>query len=66
MEKQLRIFGKLALTAVLVILFIWLITKDKTLWQLKQPAGETARLSDVRILTMELLEAGAGVVDGDE
>ncbi len=64
MEKQLRIFGKLALTAVLVILFIWLITKDKTLWQLKQPAGETARLSDVRILTMELLETGAGIVDG--
>lgn len=65
MEKRLRIFGKLALTMVLTLLFIWLITKDRTVWQLKQPEGKLAKISDVRILVMELKDAGAKIVDAD-
>lgn len=63
MEKQLRILGKLALIVVLVIAFIWLVARDKMEWQLKQPEGELVKMSDVRILTMELIEAQARIVD---
>ncbi len=57
MEKQVRIWAKLALAVILTVLFIWLIARDVTNWQLKQPEGEMARTEDVRILTMELLQA---------
>ena len=63
MEKRFRILGKLILTLILVIAFIWLITKDITVWQLKQPEGEYARMRDVKILTEELLLADVKVTD---
>jgi len=66
MEKQFRIWAKLALTVILTVLFIWLIARDVTNWQLKQPEGDLVKAEDVKILTMELLQAGDLPVDRDE
>lgn len=65
MKKRLRMWGKLALTVILVVLFIWLVAKDRTVWQLKQPSGNYAKMADVRILTQELTEAGARIINED-
>ncbi len=66
MEKQFRIWIKLGLAVLLTIFFVWLITRDVAYWQLKQPQGDLAKTEDVRILTMELLQAGNLPVAGEE
>lgn len=58
MERQTRIFVKLALVIVLTVLFIWLIDTDKNVLQIKQPEGEFVSSSDVWILVNELGLAG--------
>lgn len=63
MEKRFRIWVKLMFTVLLVIAFIWLITKDVTVWQLKQPEGEYAETADVWILAEELLQTDARLED---
>lgn len=59
MEKRARILFKLILTAVLTLLFLWLIYRDEKLLQrhLTQPEGEPIAAEDVQILTKELCQA---------
>ena len=56
MQKRARILFKLILTAVLSLLFIWLIYTDEKVLQkhLTQPQGELVRAEDVMILAGEL------------
>lgn len=63
MEKRFRILGKLMLTILLSGAFIYLIVRDVTVWQLKQPKGELADSGEVRILTEEILLTDAGIPD---
>ena len=63
MEKRFRILGKLILTILLAMVFIYLIARDVTVWQLKQPKGELANSGEVRILTEEILMTDAVVPD---
>ncbi len=51
------------LTILLAAAFIYLIARDVTVWQLKQPKGELADLGEVRILTEEILLTDAVVPD---
>ena len=57
MEKRARILIKLIAVAVLSGLFIWLVYKDETVLQLKQPEGELIRAEDVELLVRELTAA---------
>jgi len=59
MQKRARILFKLILTAVLSLLFIWLIYTDEKVLQkhLTQPQGELVRAEDVMILAGELGKA---------
>lgn len=63
MEKKERILLKLIAVAVLSGLFIWLVYKDETVLQLKQPEGELMKAEDVELLIRELIDAGAGHID---
>ena len=63
MRSGFRIWLKVFLMIIMAGALIWLIYKDETFWQLKQPEGEMVKLSDVRILTEELALAGAAGVD---
>lgn len=55
MEKRFRVWGKLLLTIFLAAAFVYLIAKDVTVWQLKQPEGELADSREIQILTEEIL-----------
>jgi len=59
MEKRARIFFKIILTAVLSLLFVWLVYTDEKVLQrhLTQPEGELVKAEDVLILTKELIQA---------
>ncbi len=50
MQKQIRIFGKIALIIICVICFIFLMQKDRDVFQLKQPEGELITNEEVQIL----------------
>ncbi|MCI8571973.1 MAG: SpoIID/LytB domain-containing protein [Lachnospiraceae bacterium] len=63
MEKRARILIKLIAVAVLSGLFIWLVYKDETVLQLKQPEGELIRAEDVELLVRELTAASAGKIN---
>lgn len=63
MKKSDRIWMKVAAIVVLVVLFIWLIYKDETFFQLEQPEGEYMPAADVKILIDELVLAGAKGID---
>lgn len=63
MKKRFRIWGKLMLIILLAAAFVFLIARDVTVWQLKQPKGELADLQEVRILTEEILLTDAEVPD---
>lgn len=63
MKKSDRILLKVAAIVVLALLFIWLIYKDETFFQLEQPEGELMTAQDARILLEELVEAGAKGID---
>ena len=65
MEKRARILLKLAIVAVLSLLFIWLVYTDEKVLQLKQPEGEMISAKDVSVLLTELKEAGAAGIDED-
>lgn len=65
MEKRARILIKLIAVAVLSGLFIWLVYKDETVLQLKQPEGELIRAEDVELLVRELTAASAGKINED-
>ena len=65
MEKRARILLKLAIVAVLSLLFIWLVYTDEKVLQLKQPEGEVISAKDVSVLLTELKEAGAAGIDED-
>lgn len=65
MEKNVRIFIKLAAVILLTILFIWLIYTDERVLQLEQPKGELIQIQDVWILLDELVKASAGEIDAD-
>ncbi len=66
MEKQFRIWGKLALVVILTVCFVWLITRDVTFWQLEQPEGDWVKTENVRVLTMELLQTEAALPRREE
>lgn len=59
MRGSFRIGLKIAGTLFLVFVLIWLIYKDETVFQLKQPQGERVSFQDVELLTKELIRAGA-------
>ena len=63
MEKRARILIKLIAVAVLSGLFIWLVYKDETVLQLKQPEGELVRAEDVELLVRELTAASTGKIN---
>lgn len=65
MEKRFRVWGKLLLTVLLTTVFIFLIVKDVTVWQQKQPEGDLADAAEIRILTEEILLTDARVADPD-
>ena len=65
MEKRARILMKLAVVAVLTLLFIWLIYTDEKVLQLIQPEGEGVSTKDVLVLLTEMKEAGADGIDGE-
>ncbi len=65
METRFRIWVKLILIVLLAVAFIYLIARDATVWQLKQPKGELADSREVQILTEELLFTDARVSDGE-
>ena len=50
MGKKIRIAGKILLAIICAICLIYLIHKDETQFQLKQPEGEGVLLKDVNIL----------------
>ncbi len=56
MKKNSKVLGKIVLIIVCTACFVWLIQKDKTFFQLKQPAGETISYEDVVILMRAALE----------
>lgn len=56
MEKNIRIFGKIVLIILCTLCFIWLIQKDETFFQLKQPAGEEIDREDAEILIQAAIE----------
>ncbi len=65
MEKNIRILGKVVLVILCTLCFIFLIHKDKTVFQLKQPAGEKISKEDVLILletATEVMEEENAVV----
>lgn len=62
MKEKDRIFLKLVIIVVCVICLIWLIHKDETDFQLKQPKGEGIKTEDVFILAEEILDK-SGVVE---
>lgn len=61
MKKRFRVWGKLILTIFLAAAFVYLIAKDVTVWQRKQPEGELADSREIRILTEEILLTEAEV-----
>ncbi|MCM1127495.1 MAG: SpoIID/LytB domain-containing protein [Lachnospiraceae bacterium] len=63
METRFRIWAKLMLIVLLAAAFIYLIARDVTVWQLKQPKGETADVREVQILTEEILLTDVWVPD---
>lgn len=63
MKRSGRIWIKAAAVVVLTLLFIWLIYKDETFFQLEQPEGEYMPAADVKILIEELVQAGAKGID---
>lgn len=63
MKKSDRILMKVIAVVVLALLFIWLIYKDETFFQLEQPEGEFMPAEDVKILLDELVQAGAKGID---
>lgn len=56
MEKKIRIWFKILIIIVCSFCLIWLIQKDKTDFQLKQPEGERITADEVFILVQALLE----------
>lgn len=56
MEKKIRIWLKILIILVCSFCLIWLIQKDKTDFQLKQPEGERITADEVFILVQALLE----------
>lgn len=65
METRFRIWAKLMLIVLLGAAFIYLIARDVTVWQLKQPKGEPAPAGEVQILTDEILLTDVWVPDGE-
>lgn len=63
MKKRFRILGKLMLIILLAAAFIYLIARDVTVWQPKQPNGELADSGEIRILTEEILLTEAEIPD---
>ncbi|NBJ91951.1 SpoIID/LytB domain-containing protein [Parablautia muri] len=63
MKKSDRILVKVIAVVVLALLFIWLIYKDETFFQLEQPEGAFMPAGDVKILLDELVQAGAKGID---
>lgn len=59
MGRRAKILRKLMITAMLAVLFIWLIGRDRNDQQIQQPKGELTLASDVLILIRELADAGA-------
>ncbi|MBD5547304.1 MAG: SpoIID/LytB domain-containing protein [Lachnospiraceae bacterium] len=66
MKKNERILIKIAVIAVLTMLFIWLVYQDEKVYQLSQPEGELAEADDVRILVSELQKNSAGKIKAAE
>lgn len=63
MEKKIRITGKLLLIMVGTICLIYLIHKDETVFQLKQPEGEGILIEDVQILLEALNPEDKGAIE---
>lgn len=57
MKKKMRIMIKLLLIVLCTFCLIWLIKKDRTVFQLKQPKGEGIRMQEVVILLQALDES---------
>lgn len=66
MKNKFRLCGKIVLTILLAGLLLYLVYRDETFFQLRQPEGEMASLKDVRILTQELKSFGGGGFDPQE